>query len=192
MYQFFSVTEQVVVDRAFFIVLKKINSASSCLCRLPFLSLLWSVHSDQCNVGATHSSHSPRTGVAWVCWWTKASGGMFAPPRSQSSHFICHVIMLSCRHVAIDTDCGAVVLVAGRHEGQAVGINLMAGGSVGFGSFLLVLTQLSFSQGLQYLNTDLQYVHKHTHSQWEINDYTQVLHVSIPCMTTHLDTSSRE
>lgn len=98
-----------------------------------------------------------------VCWWNKAPGGVFTPPPPpQCSHFVCHVIMLSCRHVAIGADCGAVVLVAGRHEGQAVGVDLMAGGSVSFSSLLLVLTQLPFLQSPQHLSTDLQHTHIHT------------------------------
>lgn len=78
-----------------FYCLKKAKwPSSSSMCQLPFLSLLWcSVQPDQCNVGATHSSHSPGTGGGvglrkWVCWRTKASGSVFAtPPPLVSSEF---------------------------------------------------------------------------------------------------------
>lgn len=79
------------------------------------------------------------------CWWTKAPDDVFAPPLSQSSHFVCQVIVLSCEHVAIGTDCGAVVLVTRGHEGQAVGVDLMAGSSVSLSSLLLVLAEMPFS-----------------------------------------------
>lgn len=76
--------------------------------------------------------------------------------------------MLSCRQVAVGTDCGDVVLVAGRHEGQTVGVDLMAGCSVCLSHLLLTLTQLPITQRLQHLSTDL---HKHKHSQLVDLDY---------------------
>lgn len=101
-------------------------------------------------------------GWGWACQWTKAAGGMLAPPPPQSSHFICHVVVLSGRHVAVGTDCGAVVLVARWHEGQAVRVDLMAGSAVSLSRLLLVLTQLPFPQSLQHLGTVLQHTQKHT------------------------------
>lgn len=124
----------------------------------------------QCG-GATHSSHSPGTGGRaalgkWVCWRTKASGGVLAPPSPpspppphQSSHFVCHIVMLSCRQVAVGTDRGVVVMVTRRHEGQAVGVDLMAGSAVSLSSLLLALTQLPVTQSFQHLIADLQHTH---------------------------------
>lgn len=154
------------------------------MCQLPFPSLLWrSVHPDQCNARATHSSHSPGTGGGaglgkWVCWQTKASGGVFAPPPlppppaaapHQSSHFVSHVIMFSRRQVAVGADCGAVVLVTGWHEGQAVGVDLMASGTVSLSSLLLALAQLPVTQSLQHLSTDLQHINTNTQLDY-LND----------------------
>lgn len=105
------------------------------------VSLLWrSVHPDQCNAGATHSSRS----------LGEEEGG-------QSSHLVCHVVVLSCGKVAVGTDRGVVVLVTGGHESKAVGVHLLAGNPVSFSSLLLALAQLSIMQRLQHLSTDLQH-----------------------------------
>ncbi len=113
-------------------------------------------------------------GGKWVCWQTKASGGVFAPPPllppppPPSSHFVCHVIVLSCRQVAVGTDCVAVVLVTRGHEGQAVGVDLLAGGTVSISSFLLAFAKLPIAQSLQHLSAHLQSTHTnmdtHTHT----------------------------
>ncbi|TNN51061.1 hypothetical protein EYF80_038742 [Liparis tanakae] len=70
--------------------------------------------------------------------------------------------------VAVGTDGGVVVLVTGRHEGQAVGVDLMAGDPVSLRSLLLALAQLPVTQGLQHLSTDLQ--HTKGRSQFQSKD----------------------
>jgi len=147
------------------------------MCQFLFLSLLWfSVHPDQCNVGATHSSHSPGTGEgeAGGRWGIGSVGGLrrlaacwplvLLPPLILSSYFVCHVIMLPCRQVTVDADCGAVVLVPRRHESQAIGVDLMAGGPVSLGRLRLTLAKLPITQSLQHLSTDLQHTETHRHS----------------------------
>lgn len=100
---------------------------------------------DQCNVWGW--------GVG-LWWWTK-SPLLIPPILPPSSHFMCEVILLSCRQVAVGADCGAVVLVTGGHEGQGVRVDLVAGGTVRLGCFLLSLAQLAAPQSLQHLGADL-------------------------------------
>lgn len=114
-------------------------------------------------------------GGLWADWgvWR----GVFAPPPSQhpSSHFVGQLVVLARRQVAVGTDGGAVVLVAGGQEGQAVGEQAVAGRPVGLGSFVLALAQLTLAQGLQHVAAHLQ---QHDHTETESHTESQFVTMS--------------